>query len=118
MAVRVWSPVKGSRPTDAVKDVLVGLLEEQYAHDETVSYHPFPWRRPREGAQVTIPSVEQTADTLHTLTREEGVQGSWASSGPGGSARARSSPCLRRTRPLHCQTRTECGRRLPRTSSG
>ncbi|WNZ58975.1 hypothetical protein QEG98_22905 [Myxococcus sp. MxC21-1] len=74
MAVRVWIPVKGSRPTDAVKDVLVGLLEARHAHDERVPYHPYPWRRPRKGAQATIPSVEQTADTLHALTREEDVQ--------------------------------------------
>ncbi|MFP2956853.1 hypothetical protein ACLEPN_03220 [Myxococcus sp. 1LA] len=74
MAVRVWIPVKGSRPTDAVKDVLVGLLEAQHAHEELVPYHPYPWRKPRKGAQATIPSVEQAADTLHTLTREEDVQ--------------------------------------------
>ncbi|WP_426752677.1 hypothetical protein [Myxococcus sp. Y35] len=70
MAVRVWLPVKGSRPTDVVKNVLVSQLEGQHARDEAVPYLAYPWRRPRKGARASVEGLEQTADALHALTRD------------------------------------------------
>ncbi|AKQ65692.1 hypothetical protein A176_002604 [Myxococcus hansupus] len=74
MALHVWIPVKGSRPTDEVKRVLVSMLEREAEHDETVPYLSYPWRRPRAGRRATVERLEQTADTLHTLTREAELQ--------------------------------------------
>jgi|GEM_PF-1700476 len=74
MAVRVWLPVQGSRPTDAVKEVLVSLLERQHTHGEEVPYLGYPWRRPRKGQRAAVERLEQTASALHALTRGAEVQ--------------------------------------------
>jgi hypothetical protein len=73
MALRLWIPVQGSRPTDAVKDVLVALLEGRLPHDEAVPYLPYPWRRPRAGRRTSVEPLEQASDALHALTREPDV---------------------------------------------
>ncbi|MBE4749069.1 hypothetical protein G4177_12945 [Corallococcus sp. ZKHCc1 1396] len=73
MALRLWVPVQGSRPTDAVKEVLVALLEARSAHDEAVPYLPYPWRRPRKGKRTTAPPLERTADDLEALLRSPDV---------------------------------------------
>jgi hypothetical protein len=73
LAVRLWIPVQGSRPTDAVKSLLVALLERRLTHDETVPYLPYPWRRPR-GGRTSVETLEQASDALHGLTREPDVQ--------------------------------------------
>ncbi len=74
MAVHVWIPVKGSRPTDEVKRVLVSMLEHETAPDEAVPYLTYPWRRPRTGRRASVACLEQTADVLHGLTQEAALQ--------------------------------------------
>ncbi|WP_257447826.1 cupin domain-containing protein [Archangium lipolyticum] len=69
MAVRLWIPVKGSRPADAVKDVLVTLLGQQLPQEGAVPYLEYPWRRRRGGAGASVPSLVRTAEGLEELAR-------------------------------------------------
>jgi hypothetical protein len=73
MALRLWIPVQGSRPTDVVKDVLVALLHGRLPHDEAVPYFPYPWKQPPKGKRSSVEPLEQTGDALHALTREPDV---------------------------------------------
>ncbi len=42
MALRLWIPAQGARPTDVVKEVLADLFDEKLDHDGTVPFLPFP----------------------------------------------------------------------------
>jgi len=64
LALRLGIPVQGGASTDAVRDVLLSMLEGRLEHDERVPYLPFT------AAGQRVPFLEQTAETLHALTRD------------------------------------------------
>ncbi len=74
LALRLWLPVRGARPSEAVKDVLVRLLERRLPEADEVPFLDYPGRRPRAGAATSIEPLERVASGLEALTHGEDLQ--------------------------------------------
>ncbi|WP_434346465.1 hypothetical protein [Myxococcus virescens] len=64
LVLRLWIPVRGSEPLEAVKALAVKLLEAQGEADDTVPYLPFPGTRGR----TPVPRLAHTASALRAVT--------------------------------------------------
>lgn len=68
MALRLWLPVQGVRPTDVVKELLVKLMERKLPHDHTVPYLEYPGRR-RKGAGSLPEPLVRAAGAFEEVAR-------------------------------------------------
>ncbi|WP_426757303.1 hypothetical protein [Myxococcus sp. Y35] len=70
LVLRLWIPVRGSEPLDAVKDVAVKLLNAQYGEDGTVPYLPCSGKRGR----ARVPRLAHAASALRDVTHGPDLQ--------------------------------------------
>jgi len=64
LALRLWIPVRGSEPLDAVKGLAVKLLDGQLGPDRAVPFLTYPWKRGR----ARVPPLERAARALQDVT--------------------------------------------------
>ncbi|ATB40756.1 hypothetical protein CYFUS_006212 [Cystobacter fuscus] len=68
MALRLWIPARGSRPTLVVKELLTKLMDHRLAHDHTVPYLEYSGRR-RKGARSPVEPLERAARAFEEVAR-------------------------------------------------
>ncbi len=70
LALRLWIPVRGSAPQEAVKAAAVKLLEARHDLDDAVPYLPFPGKR----GPARVPRLDSVASALRDVTHGPDLQ--------------------------------------------
>ncbi|AKQ69566.1 hypothetical protein A176_006478 [Myxococcus hansupus] len=70
LALRLWIPVRGSEPQEAVKALAVKLLNAQHGEDDTVPYLPYPGKR----GPARVPRLDGVASALRDVTHGPDLQ--------------------------------------------
>jgi hypothetical protein len=68
LALRLWIPARGARPTDAVKELLVKLMDRQLTNDHTVPYLEYPGRQGK-GARAALEPLVRAAGAFEQAAR-------------------------------------------------
>ncbi|WNG34885.1 hypothetical protein F0U61_15435 [Archangium violaceum] len=73
MALRLWIPARGSRPTHVVKELLTKFMDHRLPHDHTVPYLEYPGRR-RKGARAPVEPLVRAAGAFEEVARSPELQ--------------------------------------------